>query len=88
MKGSFHCCGSSSLFQIELISLWISEDNVLPAALISSARISSVPGDLYLSSFSGNFSVRYHIQTGSGAHPASYPVGTRGSFPGGKAAWA
>jgi hypothetical protein len=28
------------------------------------------------------------VQTGSGAHPASYPVGTEGSFPGGKAAGA
>jgi len=28
------------------------------------------------------------VQTGSGAHPASYPVGTSGSFPGGKAAGA
>jgi len=27
-----------------------------------------------------------HVQTGSGAHPASYPVETKGSFPGGKAA--
>jgi hypothetical protein len=25
-------------------------------------------------------------QNGSGAHPASYPMGTRGSFSGGKAA--
>jgi hypothetical protein len=23
-----------------------------------------------------------HVQTGSGAHPASYPMGTGGSFPG------
>jgi len=22
----------------------------------------------------------YHVQTGSGAHPASYPMGTGGSF--------
>jgi hypothetical protein len=36
----------------------------------------------------GNFSLHYHIQNGSGAHPASYPMGTRGSFPGGKAAGA
>jgi hypothetical protein len=28
----------------------------------------------------GNFS-RYRIQTGSGAHPASYPMGAEGSFP-------
>jgi hypothetical protein len=26
------------------------------------------------------------IHTGPGAHPASYPVGTRDDFPGGKAA--
>jgi hypothetical protein len=36
----------------------------------------------------GNFSLHYLIQNGSGAHPASYPMYTRGSFPGDKAAWA
>jgi hypothetical protein len=34
----------------------------------------------------GNFSLHHRVQNGSGAHPASYPMGTRGSFPGGKAA--
>jgi hypothetical protein len=34
----------------------------------------------------GNFSLHHRVQKGSGAHPASYPVGIRGSFPGGKAA--
>jgi hypothetical protein len=29
-----------------------------------------------------------HVETGSGAHPTSYPIGTGGSFPGGKAAGA
>jgi hypothetical protein len=33
----------------------------------------------------GNFSLHHRVQNGSGAHPASYPVGMRGSFPGGKA---
>jgi hypothetical protein len=32
----------------------------------------------------GNFPLCHRVQTGSGAHPASYPVGTRGSFPSGK----
>jgi hypothetical protein len=32
------------------------------------------------------FSVLHNVQTGSGAHPASYPMGTCGSFSGGKAA--
>jgi hypothetical protein len=35
----------------------------------------------------GNFSL-HHVQNGSGAHSASYPMGTRGSFPGSKAAGA
>jgi hypothetical protein len=35
---------------------------------------SSIPG--------GNFSLRHRVQTGSGAHPASYQMGTGGSFPG------
>jgi hypothetical protein len=34
----------------------------------------------------GNFSLHHHVQNGSGAHPASYPMGTRGSFPWNKAA--
>jgi hypothetical protein len=29
-----------------------------------------------------NFSLHYRVQNDSGAHPASYPMGTRGSFPG------
>jgi hypothetical protein len=36
----------------------------------------------------GNFSLHHRVQNGSGAHPASYPIGIRGSFPGGKAAGA
>jgi hypothetical protein len=32
-----------------------------------------------------DFSSSPCFQTGSGAHPASYPMGTGGSFPGGKA---
>jgi hypothetical protein len=32
----------------------------------------------------GNFSSSPCVQTGSGAHPASYPMGTGGPFPGGK----
>jgi hypothetical protein len=36
----------------------------------------------------GNFSLHHRVQNGSGAHPASYIMGTRGSFPGDKAAGA
>jgi hypothetical protein len=34
---------------------------------------------------SGNISLHYRVQNGSGAHPASSPMCTRGSFPAGKA---
>jgi hypothetical protein len=34
----------------------------------------------------GNFSLHHRVLNGSGAHPASYPMGTRGSFPESKAA--
>jgi hypothetical protein len=34
----------------------------------------------------GNFSLHHRVQNGSGVHPASFPMGTRGSFPGVKRA--
>jgi hypothetical protein len=33
-----------------------------------------------------NFSLRHRVEIGSGAHPASYIMGSRGSFPAGNAA--
>jgi len=33
----------------------------------------------------GNISLHHCVQNGTGAHPASCPVGTRDTFPGGKA---
>jgi hypothetical protein len=36
----------------------------------------------------GNFSLHHRVQNGSGDHPASYPMDTRGFFLGGKAAGA
>jgi hypothetical protein len=33
-----------------------------------------------------DFSLLFSVQTGSGAHPASYSMGTGGSFPGGNVA--
>jgi hypothetical protein len=35
-----------------------------------------------------NFSLHHRVRKGSGTHPASYPIGNRGSFFGGKAAGA
>jgi hypothetical protein len=38
--------------------------------------------------WAGKFSLHHRVQNGSGAHTASYPMGTRGCFPGGKVAGA
>jgi hypothetical protein len=70
----------------------------LPYCLNNSDKESSQPyhiGDMDDRGFrvrfpegAGNFSLHHRVQNGSGAHPASYPMGIRGSFPGGKAAGA
>jgi hypothetical protein len=39
-------------------------------------------------SVGSEFSLLHIVQTGSGAHPTSYLMGTGGSFPGGRAAGA
>jgi hypothetical protein len=52
---------------------------VVTAVVVVVKNQSSIPGR-------GAFSFLHNIQTGSGAHPASYPMGARGSFPGHKAA--
>jgi hypothetical protein len=51
-----------------------SRDSAEPRAVWSGVR---VPAG------AGNFSLHDLVQTGSGAHPVSYPMGTRGYFPGG-----
>jgi len=43
---------------------------------------------LRLPAATGNFSPYHRVQTGSGADPASYPMGIRDSFSGSKAAGA
>jgi hypothetical protein len=42
-------------------------------------------GSGFESRWGQEFSLLHVVQTGSGAHPASYPTGTGGSFPGSKA---
>jgi hypothetical protein len=36
----------------------------------------------------GLFSIRHRVQTGTGTHPASYPMGSGGSYPEDEAAGA
>jgi hypothetical protein len=57
---------------------WFSIAQRYSAGLRAGWSVVRVPGG------ARNFSLHHRIQTGSGVHPASYPMGTRGSFRGGK----
>jgi hypothetical protein len=57
-------------------------------SLCAGLRAGRLGSRVRLSAGAGNFSLHHRVQSGSGAHPASYPMGIRGSFPGGKAAGA
>jgi hypothetical protein len=52
--------------------------------LISLSSFIGISTDFQNTYIYGNFSLHHSVQNGSGAHPASYPMGTRGSFPGGR----
>jgi hypothetical protein len=45
-------------------------------------------GEVRVPAGAGNFSLHYRVQNGSEGHPASYPMGNRGSFLSSKAAGA
>jgi hypothetical protein len=70
----FYRFGSSSLFHIELISLWISEHTVLAPTCNNFVRIRciSVPGHLYLFSFS--IGIQNSKDLGSGANGSAVSI--------------
>jgi len=45
-------------------------------------------GEKHKGSYMAGYFSLFHVQTSSGAHAPSYPMGTNGSFPEGKAAGA
>jgi hypothetical protein len=59
-------------------------DGAAIAQWYSTGLLTGWPG-VRVPAWAENFS-HPHVQTGSGAHPASYPMGNSGSFPGSKAA--
>jgi hypothetical protein len=59
--------------------------------LFLSSQVTGLDGRgsrIRFSAGAGNFSLHHRVQNDSATHPASYPVGTRVSFPGGKTAGA
>jgi hypothetical protein len=77
------------IFYISLIKIYLnckSRDSSVGIALGS--RLEDRGSRVRFPAGAGNFSLHHRVQNGSGAHPASYPMGNGGSFPGGKAAGA
>jgi hypothetical protein len=57
-------------------------------ALLVSRRATDWTDGIQFPPGAKDFSLLRSVQTGSGAHPVSYTMGSGGSFPGGKAAGA
>jgi hypothetical protein len=54
-------------------------------SIVSDYRLDDRATEVRSPAAENGFSSSLCVQTSSGAHPASYPMGTGGSFPGGKA---
>jgi hypothetical protein len=77
---------SQRTFQTALVLYNVSRDSSVGIAL--GYGLDGRGSRIRFAAESGNISLHHRVQNGSGAHPAFYPMGTRGSFPGGKAAGA
>jgi hypothetical protein len=82
---------------VDLVSLYMTEINETPCstqsrdssvAIALGYRLDDRGSRVRFPAGAGNFSLHHRVQNGSGAHPASYPMGSRCSFPGVKAAGA
>jgi hypothetical protein len=54
-------------------------------SIVTSYRLDDHGSGVQFPMGAGNFSLLHHVHTVSGAHPASYPMSTGGSFSRGKA---
>jgi hypothetical protein len=81
----FPFCNFYIPYQTLCLCFFLSSVIMVPGTQWYSARLQAGWWGVWVPAGTGKFSLHHHIQTGSGAHTASYTVGIRGSFPGGKA---
>jgi hypothetical protein len=81
-------CFSTSVLSLFLISLTTQSGKFWIYPRTQGYELDDRGSRFRFTAGAGNFSLYHRVQNGSGAHPASYPMGTRGSFLGGKAAGA
>jgi hypothetical protein len=72
--------------QNSLISYAVLSDTAIQDGSVSIVMVCGLHGQGSIHGRGKKFIFLHSIQTYSGAHPATYPVGTRGFFYGGKAA--
>jgi hypothetical protein len=88
---SIKLCGNEYKLLSKRFVLFTSTVSSYKNGFVNEANIAIPPGyrlyyrgpSVRFPAGAGNFSLQHRIQTGSEAHLASYPMGTRGSFPGG-----
>jgi hypothetical protein len=73
------------VLRANIIAYRILESSV---GISTGCRLDEPRGSEYDLRWGQEFSHLHVVQTGSGAHPAPYPMGNVGSFPGGKTAGA
>jgi hypothetical protein len=71
-----HTAGGT-VFQLNMVHQLTSGDRIVQWYI---AGLRAGWSGVRVPTWAGNFSLHHRVQTGSGAHPASYPVGTRISF--------
>jgi hypothetical protein len=74
---TFQCLPSGALY----LQMWNRDSSV---GIATGYRLG---GRGYSPDRGSDFSLLHSVQTNSGAHPASYPMGTGGSFPGDVVGW-
>jgi hypothetical protein len=80
---------SQSLLSNDEIPPWIRQRSLFSRAVIALGYgLDDWVSRVRFQAGAGNFFLHHRVQNSSGAHPASYPMGNRGYFPGGKAAGA
>jgi hypothetical protein len=85
MKFGSSDCSTLDLFNIEFVTQRFEKDSHTLKYINFSMKVKIFGSTIRFPEVPGNFSLLHRIQTGSGAHPAAYPMVTGGSFPSGKA---
>jgi hypothetical protein len=78
------CTNPNYVQKYRPLPLMYNYSTMVPVYFKSVSQVPSWAAGIRFPVGAGDFSMFHSVQTGSGAQAASYPMGTRGSFPGDK----